>query len=294
MILRDSESHMRLVLRLSHAQFDGISLGQVMLALSAFDKDQQPPAVCGFANYIERISFRTHDAFSYWRSLLEKSSITTLSRQSTIKTGISDEDSPICLESTVPALASRECDGVTPATIFTAACAIMLARVTGWSDLVFGRLVSGRETLSTDMQDVVGPCINIIPVRAQCAPNQTLDDTLAFFHTQFINGLPFEMIGFDEIVANCTSWPRSTASFGCVTQYQNIDEHPKVEISGSMCQLRVWDRSDQPLSSETIDVVAVPRENELKLQIRASPTYCDRRSVARMLDELCNILITPN
>ena len=288
MILRDSDRQARLALRLSHAQYDGISLDQIMLALSAFYKGERLPNAHSFANYIEHTALRRNDGYDYWRALLRGSSMTTVTHPSRMNKRASQTSSPIRLERIITAL--RGHPGTTPATVFTTACAAMIAKITGLPDVVFGRLVSGRATLSSDFQNLVGPCINTIPVRVRFDRHQMMEDIVALVQSQYADGLPFETVGFDEMVTNCTDWPKTTESFGLVTQYQNIDEHPEAEVSGSKCRLGFFDREYQPLNSETIGVVASPHGDKLKLQIVASSDLHDPTTIARMLDELCGFL----
>jgi hypothetical protein len=58
---------------------------------------------------------------------------------------------------------------MTPATLFIAACACVIAEVTATSDVVFGRLITGRSILEPVLQEVVGPCVNFVPVRVTSA-----------------------------------------------------------------------------------------------------------------------------
>jgi hypothetical protein len=79
--------------------------------------------------------------------------------------------------------------GVTAATLFTSACATMLAKLSGLSDVVFGRLMSARSNIPGALQSLVGPCINTLPVRVNFGNGATEDDVLATIQRQYLDGL---------------------------------------------------------------------------------------------------------
>lgn len=57
--------------------------------------------------------------------------------------------------------------GVTAATALTACWAAVVASYNRQNDVVFGRVVAGRAgSTNPNISNVVGPCLNIVPVRA--------------------------------------------------------------------------------------------------------------------------------
>ncbi|MEU4167249.1 amino acid adenylation domain-containing protein [Streptomyces sp. NPDC026665] len=68
--------------------------------------------------------------------------------------------------------------GVTLNTLVQGAWAVLLARLTGHSDVVFGATVSGRPPAVKDVDDMVGLFINTIPVRVRCERQTTFADLL--------------------------------------------------------------------------------------------------------------------
>lgn len=114
-------------------------------------------------------------------------------------------------------------NGLTPATLFTALSACALARSTKSSDVVFGLLVSGRSMLPSGLQDVIGPCLNVIPIRVRFSDDPTVDSTLNCVEEQRLGGLQFETSQFSDIAGHCTDWPGQPKDFGVVIQFQNIE-----------------------------------------------------------------------
>ncbi|MFJ3222907.1 amino acid adenylation domain-containing protein [Streptomyces sp. NPDC086783] len=68
--------------------------------------------------------------------------------------------------------------GVTLNTLVQGAWAVLLARLTGQSDIVFGATVSGRPAAVKDVDSMVGLFINTIPVRVRCERQTTFADLL--------------------------------------------------------------------------------------------------------------------
>jgi iturin family lipopeptide synthetase B len=68
--------------------------------------------------------------------------------------------------------------GITLAHMVEAALAVVLARATGTTDVVFGKVVSGRDVDVDGLDDVVGLFVNTVPVRVAVDPRGTVDHLL--------------------------------------------------------------------------------------------------------------------
>ncbi|VUC29699.1 unnamed protein product [Clonostachys rosea] len=288
--LRASNNSFRLVLQLSHAQYDGLSLPPIMDALTAFYNGQSLPKARSFSNYIvhTKSQSQSNGSRNFWRTLLYGSKMTILSRKKVLAT-LRQETSSIRLERTMPALQSR--NGATPATIFTASCAIMLGQIAGVNDVVFGRLVSGRAGLSPDLQDLVGPCINTVPVRVRFHSKLAIDDTLlATLQQQVIDATPYDTASFHDIARHCTDWDEAASTFQVTTHFRNIDESPGAEIAGSTHQLGYFDRKDLPPDFKGIDIGAVPVHGGMNLVVVANSRYWDFETISQVQDVFCDVL----
>jgi amino acid adenylation domain-containing protein/non-ribosomal peptide synthase protein (TIGR01720 family) len=74
----------------------------------------------------------------------------------------------------MPGLSRRAAQlGVTVNTLVQGAWAVLLANLTGRSDIVFGATVAGRPAAFLDAGDMVGMFINTIPVRVRCERRDT-------------------------------------------------------------------------------------------------------------------------
>ncbi|CAO2650499.1 Nn.00g017910.m01.CDS01 [Neocucurbitaria sp. VM-36] len=225
-----------LMLRISHVQYDGLSLGHLVNVLAALYDHRRPPQISPFSSYIEKVSERTTAHYDYWRTSL---------RDAPTPTSLSDNGGSVAL---VPGHRLRVTKtiklpqipkGVTAATVFTAAWAFVLAYVTGSQDVVFGRAVSGRSAGSLDFntENIVGPCLNLIPVRVTNVPKTPNHAIFHALHQQFIDSMPYETVGLRDIVANCTSWPRNT-TFGSIVYFQNVEKDFASKLGEQEVQLK--------------------------------------------------------
>ena len=291
-ILRGCSGVIRIVLRLLHAQYDAVSFGHIMNALSALYQGRRLAKPYAFANYLQLIRTQTPSAYNYWRSLLQGSLLVTLRRPPRASSEILGDGSPLFAEQSVPPLAATR--DATPANVFTAACAIMLRQVSKSDDFVFGRLVSGRAGLPIHLQEIVGPCLNAVPVRVQGISSMTETDILASIQKQSIDGMPHEAAVTDELIRSCGDFPENALRSRFYIRYDNFDENPGTEIAGSFARFNVIRRKHRALiqrpQGQAITIDATPRGSSLDLMLRGNPKYFDQEMLEHMLAEICHAL----
>ena len=163
----------------------------------------------------------------------------------------------------------------------------MLGRRTQSSDVVFARLVSGRSTLAPELQDIVGPCCDMIPIRVRLEPASSLETLLSSTQDQLFSAMDFEALGFNEIRDKCTDWPRTSYDYGFCINFRNIDS-PETEFAGGMCKYGWYSRKDVPFLG-MIEVCVDIRGDETILGVAASPRY-SHETIDRAIEELCNVL----
>jgi non-ribosomal peptide synthetase component F len=182
---------------------------------------------------------------------------------------------------------------ITPATVFTTACALTLSKDSGLSDVVFGRIVSGRQGLPITCQNIVGPCANAVPVRVCIDKDVNQRKLLREMQDQYLNSLPFETLGFDELKKNCTDWPEATTNYGCCVVYQNFDFHPDSQMEEQRVQIGALSRDYNAENDAPIHDLAIAGEVEsegqyLHVTIIANRQVCEEGRVKHMLEELCD------
>jgi hypothetical protein len=74
--------------------------------------------------------------------------------------------------------------------------------------------------------------VNLIPVRVNIHPGWTVLDLLHNVQDQQVAAMPYESLGFLEIIKHCATWPDWT-NFSTAHQHQNIQRQTKMQIDGN-------------------------------------------------------------
>ncbi|KEF63699.1 uncharacterized protein A1O9_01677 [Exophiala aquamarina CBS 119918] len=276
-----------LILRLSHAQYDGVSFPRVWetlhKALSSTEISPQP----SFSALVEAVHGITHSqkTLNYWSELLKDSSMTPFNSQ--IKPTYAYPLNKTH-KYTIPWVVEPQHQDFTQATVVKAAWTLVLSHLNSTQhehgmtplrdvDITFGTLVSGRAASSIPHKDAIGPFLNIAPVRVKFDFATTLNELVMSIQKQHTASLPYENMGFRDIIRTCTNWPSHTR-FSSVVQHQNLPEiMDQVNIGDLGCHSEAWrkdvDSSDiAVLSTPLVEPKGGKDERNLQLEIG----YCDQ------------------
>ncbi|KAF5252505.1 hypothetical protein FANTH_2399 [Fusarium anthophilum] len=293
-ILKQSSS-VRVLLRLSHALYDGLSLEPIVRNLHILFNGMSLLPPTQFRRYMEYTANSQEKGFEFWRDVIGDSPMTVLS--DTTNATCPREMSPskalhLSKVVNVPSQAIRS-SVATQATVFNSACALVLSKESGSNDVVFGRIVSGRQGLPVNCQDIIGPCTNAVPVRAHVGTVNDHHQMLRDMQDQYLRSLTFETLGFEEIKRNCTDWPEATTNFACCVTYHNFEYHPESEVEQQRVEMGVLSkyvelRKDEPRYDLAIAGEVEPDGMSLKVTIIARAHLFEEETVQYFLDEVCN------
>ncbi|MFI6644613.1 amino acid adenylation domain-containing protein [Streptomyces sp. NPDC050504] len=170
----------KLVITAHHTLFDGWSSPLVirdLIRLYAATGDLGP--VRGYGDYLTWLSTRDRqESAARWSAELDGFEQPTLVAPSaSVQEEVSSlgrVEVPLSVDKG-RALARRAAElGVTLNTLLQGAWAILLAKLTGRSDVVFGAAVNGRPPELPGSDEMVGLFINTLPTRASCRPDQSV------------------------------------------------------------------------------------------------------------------------
>lgn len=283
----NSNAH-RIIIRLSHAQYDGVSLPKIIEAFQAAYEGKSVTPSPPFSNYIAEATAGTdnHGQYEYWKNLLQGSSMAHIVDRDQPKYSGTNLPSTVLKKTiTLSSLTSRK---ITTATILKAAWALVLSQLCGSSDIVFGNLISGRNADVDGVESIVGPCLNIIPVRIQLEPTKwTVLDLLRHIRNQHVGGMSFESVGFRDIVQRCTDWPEWTY-FSSIVQHQNLAEEVTLKLDKK--EYKVGFLGTQDTLSD-LSVVSTPKGgDEVEIAIDfVEGEEIPRSLVESALEALCNV-----
>ncbi|KAE8407815.1 hypothetical protein BDV37DRAFT_279601 [Aspergillus pseudonomiae] len=238
-----------LVLRYSRSLFDPETIPIVYRGLQQLYEGHSPPPAVSFPAFMyHALSQDLTAEFSFWRHVLQNAEMTQLPPST------NPDPNPQILLAPLPLPTIRPPAGITAATVVKAAWALVLAEQTGLHEIVFTQVVSGRSMPITDIQNVVGPCNRILPVRVSI--DDSRDGLLQQIHTQHIDSLPFQGVYLRDIIQHCTSWPADT-TMGSIVLHQNI-EYPKSFAMGDLqCTPSYF---NAPPRHMPVTVVSMPQE----------------------------------
>jgi aryl carrier-like protein len=231
-IARERASNLhRIIIRMSHAQYDGVCLPRILSALQAGYRGKEIPFTPSFSSYVrDAARTMTDDHYMYWKSLLRGSSMTeVVQRQGPNYSRGTETPTTLKRIVQIPSLAY---EAITPATIIKSAWSLVLAQLSASPDVVFGNVISGRNAAVLGVESMIGPCVNMIPVRVPFQSTWSVLDLFKYVQGQQIANMPYESLGFREIVKHCTDWHDWT-NFSTVCQHQNIQKQTKMQLGGN-------------------------------------------------------------
>ncbi|MFV9454695.1 condensation domain-containing protein, partial [Rhodococcus sp. NM-2] len=203
-----AEDRYELVVANHHILLDGWSMPLLMtdmLALyAAGDQTSALPPARPYRNYLEwRAEQDQATSRQVWAAALEGVEGPTLlapadpgreisSRAGEVTTDLGEHKTRALSE-----LAARL--DVTVNTVMQAAWGILLMRMTGRDDTVFGSTVSGRPPQLAGVESMIGLFINTVPIRVRADPDQSITQLLTRMHREQADLLDHLYLGLTDI-----------------------------------------------------------------------------------------------
>ncbi|RGP80018.1 non-ribosomal peptide synthetase [Fusarium longipes] len=217
------------VIRISHAQYDGVSLPELLRQLELRYRGLEVPSSEPFETYIQHLSGAKTQNIEYWRKALQGSSYTEIvpAADPQKKTAFMTKDVDI----------SGASPNTTHAMLLTAGWAKVLSQHLKVSDVTFGGIISGRDVNVTGIDTIMGPCYQYQPVRVKFEPGWTASQLLDSVRSQSIEGSQRATLSFREILEQCTNWPADTPFFGSFTNHLNKEFFDSIPFAGTKCRV---------------------------------------------------------
>ncbi|TQW00288.1 nonribosomal peptide synthase [Cordyceps javanica] len=257
-----SEDRHILVMRLCHGQYDALCLRPLIQDLWVAYRGRPLVVKAEFTAHVLGCSRqRMPQAYEVWRSVLQGAEPSPLFQ----RVPAADDEATLSL-TTMQLPEVRPLAGVTPASMIKAAWFEALWRETGQDDLVFGQFLHAW----TGNDGVIGPCMNVVPVRVRRSQGQTRRHIVQGIQSQHAATASAQALGWSDIIANCTNWPAAT-EVDSVVLHQNFDRNIEVISDGIIC------RKEMPMLSHwavfPLLLVTHPRESRLDALLLMSSRY---------------------
>ena len=173
--------------------------------------------------------------------------------------------------------------GLTLNTYIQGAWALLLGRLTGRDDVVFGITVAGRPPEIAGIESMVGLFINTLPLRVKLAPSQPLSGLLAELQDSQSRLMAHQHLGLAEI----QGLTGLGELFDTLVVFENYPvDHAALAKAGNGLQVTPiagHDASHYPLS-----LAAVPGE-QLRLRLEYASDLFDRGSVEGAWGAACSV-----
>jgi hypothetical protein len=287
MLVKQGANSHQLVLHISHAQYDGISLPSILQDIKNAYQGSTLSNSSPFTNFIH--SVRDQDCTSaetYWKTTLKGSRMTNILThhkppyENAVDRMISRVVSPTSLTS----------QGITFASTVKAAWALVLSQLSLTSDISFGQVVSGRNTSIVGIEEIVGPCMNILPVRVAIQPTWTNSDLVHFVQNQHLSSMQHESLGMRRIIEACTNWPKKTR-FSSIHQHTNFGSQFFGEV---LCASAGSEMTGFAPPHDAADVwiwTAPLPNNKFSVDFTFSDRVLSEEMAQMMLDMLCDNIL---
>ncbi|GJD02419.1 non-ribosomal peptide synthetase [Colletotrichum higginsianum] len=232
----DAGKQSNLVLRLSGAQYDDASVSLLLQHLrSIYVSPSCPPRRATYFDFARSATNNNTitttaaaaaaaagSAKDHWASVLDGAKMTRVVAHSK-PPAMSANVKTISQRVSVMSLANI---GISFDTVVKSAWAMVLGNLAGSGDVLFGEVVEGRHLRLPDGSDVsgtLGPVSNAIPVRVRFADTLSSPlELLKHVHGQRVASIPFENMGWLDVVEKCTKMPYWTR-FSTVVEHRHQD-----------------------------------------------------------------------
>ncbi|KAL8749960.1 MAG: hypothetical protein Q9184_006602 [Pyrenodesmia sp. 2 TL-2023] len=282
-LIKRAPNHHILFMRISHAQFDGTSLSIIYRDLQKLYANGTLPLAPQFTDWaLASHAANSQAAESYWRALLQGSSMTSILAHSKppyahiINTRLS---------LTIP-FTPVESHGITIATLVKASWAVVLASLASTTDIVFGNAVTGRNLPLPGIEHIVGDCNNAVLMRINLAHTPNALSLFQQIQSQLVAAIPYETIGCRQLVERCTDWPRWTR-YSTSVNHQNYTSAGMDEFHLGEAKCRV-SYKDLESDRRDIQIYSYPptSDGNLRLEMAFSDTALSAATVEKMLQRL--------
>ncbi|TLS21083.1 uncharacterized protein PpBr36_10622 [Pyricularia pennisetigena] len=233
----------RLVIGMSHAQYDGLSISLILRTLESVYSNNTacplslPPSTYALLQHNMRSS-----ASAYWTDLLRLSrpftQLKTPAREPQQADG-QQVRKRISASTSVELPPIAQSTGTSIAALANAAWALLLHTLAGDEDVVYVTLTSGRGAGVHGIESVAGCTINLVPVRVGFRRPWAVAEVMACVQAQFAALGRCDTMGLDDIVAHCTGWPADAAPHSSVFFHQAVDERPEHALAGAPAALQM-------------------------------------------------------
>ncbi|MFI7892145.1 amino acid adenylation domain-containing protein [Streptomyces sp. CACIS-1.16CA] len=290
-LIRTADDRWRLLFTSHHLLLDGWSAPLLLTDLFDAYAGRPPVRRRPFADYARWLTDRDRPAAeAAWRTALDGVTEPTLTAPAdTPSAALVPEETSTVLD---PALTAAVQDraraaGTTLNTVVQTGWGLVLARLTGRDDVVFGSAVSGRPAELDGVEGMLGLFVNTLPTRVRTAPSRTLGDAVADLHARQVALLDHQHLGLADI-QRLVGLPALLDTMTVFENYPFDDE----ALSGSeqAAGLDVRGIGGRDATHYPLTLAITLQDGRLRLVLKHRPDLYDTPAARTLLDRLTRAL----
>ncbi|MFJ2652077.1 amino acid adenylation domain-containing protein, partial [Streptomyces sp. NPDC087420] len=294
LLIRLAEGRHRLVITSHHIVLDGWSLpvlvGEVSAAYAAGGSGRGLPVVGSYGEYLGWLGEQDKEAArEVWqRELAGLDGATLVVAAESVRSVVVPERVRFALEEGLSRGLGElaRAHGLTVNTLVQGAWALVLARLAGREDVVFGATVAGRPAELPGVESMIGLFINTLPVRVRLDGDRPLLDLLADLQARQSVLMSHQHVGLQEI----NQWVGAGAVFDTLVVYENYPRAATDPVTGpDAITIRSagipLDAGHYPLS-----LVVDPGHERLHAELVYRPDVFDRARAGEVLASFVGVL----
>ncbi|KAL3427025.1 hypothetical protein PVAG01_00534 [Phlyctema vagabunda] len=283
LLVNQGHLHQSLILRIPHAYFDSISMGLIIHELQTIYEGDEAAPTFSISDFFKYKSDNSADAKAYWTETLHGVSPTRIFNKAKPE---HKEYGYGVVEESIP-LPSLQQHGIQVASLVKGAWAVLLAQLSGKTNIVFGDLASGRSMPINGIESMTDVCINYIPLKIHVNKSLNVVDYLREVQESQISSMPFEFLGLREIISNCTDWPAWT-TFGSTVNHTNLPFAQKPLSQGATKW--TFNQFTPGGNQDDLSIESHPNGSNLDISIIFGDKRLPRSYIQGLLDRLCSII----
>ncbi|MBI0300779.1 methyltransferase domain-containing protein, partial [Streptomyces sp. PRKS01-29] len=283
----------RVVMTSHHILLDGWSVPLVVQELfTLYERDGDDsglPAAVPYRGYLDWLRRQDRDvARAAWRTALAGvAEPTLLAPADPGRTTVAPDEVAVDLSADRTAQLAQRARrmGLTLNTLVQTAWAILLGRLTGRDDVVFGTTVAVRPPEVAGIESLVGLCINTVPVRVRVPVGRPVEEVHAAVQRQHGDLSAHHHLGLSEL--------RSVAGtgqlFDTVVVFENYPVGAGAHAQAARAGLRLTATDGQDATHYPLAVVVVPGER-LRLRLGYRPDVFEAPAMRAVAQRLVRVL----
>ncbi|RAO67756.1 uncharacterized protein BHQ10_003768 [Talaromyces amestolkiae] len=180
-----------------------------------------------------------------------------------------------------------------PTVVVNVAWALVLQKLAGYDDVVFGNVTTGRNGSLPGLDTVIGPCVNMLPMRLRLrnefglTRREYLRKLIEASAQQVDERTLYEGLDWEETVNKCTKWP-SGSRYTSAVHFRNMAFEPELLLGKNKVNFAWYELVAVP---HWTTILVYPEEDVLRLWLLANPAEIGddgADEILNMLAEYCD------